>query len=209
MKNEHIPFELIEQIYRWVEKNVSDTDEEYYHQRKQELAIIHQTINNCKKLSLDTPNELIDKKKALEELLSTPNEDKQIMLKIVEKLEVLIKFIKQNVSNKRNTQNSARRAPPKTLFVGLQTGETIIENTAVNTFLKALEYMGLEKIADFSDIQLHGHPVVSRTKNPNGGQHKEVAGFYIEVHCNTNTKADILRRYAHMLGLNIQVAIQD
>jgi hypothetical protein len=160
-------------------------------------------------LSLDTPKDLIDEEKALEELLSTPNEDKQIMLEIVKKLEALMKYIKQNISNKRNTQNKVQKAPPKTLSVTLQTGETIIENTAVNTFLKTLEYIGLEKIADFSDIQLHGHPVVSRTKNLKGGQLKEVSDFFIEVHCNTNTKADILRRYAQMLGLNIQVAVKD
>lgn len=209
MKNEHIPFELIEQIYHWVEKNVSSTDEEYYHQKKKRLAIIHQTINNLINLSLDTPKDLIDEKKALEELLSTPNEDKQIMLEIAEKLEALVKHIKQHVSNKKNTHKKGQKAPPKTLCVTLQAGETIIENTAVSTFLKTLEYIGLEKIADFSDIQLYGHPVVSRTKNPNGGRLKEVADFFIEVHSNTNTKADILRRYARLSGLNIQVAVQD
>ena len=209
MKNEHIPFELIEQIYRWVEKNVSSTDEKHSQQIKERLAIIHQTIANLKKLSLDIPKDLIDEENTLEKLLSAPNEDKQVMLEIVEKMNDLMKYIKQNVSNKRNTQNKVQKARPKTLCVTLQTGETIIENTAVSTFLKTLEYIGLEKIADFSDIQLHGYPVVSRTKNPNGGQHKKVADFFIEVHCSTNTKADILRRYAHMLGLNIKVAVQD
>jgi hypothetical protein len=209
MKNEHIPFELIDEIHHWVEKNISTNEEEYSHKREKRLAIIHQTINNLKELSCDTPKDLIDEKKALEELLSTPNENKQIMLEIVEKLHALMKYIKQNISNKRNKHNKVQKAPPKVLCVTLETGEIINENTAVNTFLKTLEYIGLEKIADFSDIQLQGHPVVSRTKNLNGRKLKKVSDFFIEVHCGTNKKADILRRYAKMLGLHIQVAVKD
>ena len=68
----------------------------------------------------------------------------------------------------------------------MQTGDTIIENTAVMTF-KTLKHMGLERIADIPDIQLQGHPVVSRT-NLNGRELKKVSDFFIEVHCSTNIK---------------------
>ena len=65
MKNEHIPFELIDEIHHWVEKNISTNEEEYSHKREKRLAIIHQTINNLKELSCDTPKDLIDEKKPL------------------------------------------------------------------------------------------------------------------------------------------------
>jgi hypothetical protein len=207
MKNEHIPFELIEQIYQWVERNLSSANGEHDLQKK--LAIIQQTINNLNKLSLEIPKDLSDQEKALKESLAAPNEDKQIMLEMTEKLQELIRYIKQKVSNKGNTGKKGPKAPPKTLCVTLPTGKTIINNTATMTFLETLKYMRLEKITDFSDIRLHGHPVVSRTKNSNSFELKEVEGFFIEVNCNTTVKADILRRYSHKLGLNIQVAVRD
>lgn len=209
MKNEHIPFELIEQIHSWVEDNLPNTNEEDYKQIKTRLGVIQQTINNLNKLSLDIPRDLFYEEKALKELLTTPSEGKQIMLEIVEKLQELIKYIKQNVLKKRNSENKGHKSPRKTLYITLQNGETIIENTATMTFLKTLEYIGLEKIADNYDVLLLGHPVVSRVKNPNGHSLKRIGDFFIETNSSTNTKADILRRYAHILSMNIQVTVQD
>ena len=209
MKNEHIPFELIEQIHLWIEKNVTTPDEDYDQPRKEKLAIIQQTINNLRKLSLDTPEDLFAEERALKELLSTPSQEKQIMLAIIEKLQELIKYVKQNIPNKGSTPKRGPKAPPKTLCVTLQTGDTIIENTAVMTFLKTLKHMGLERIAEIPDIRLHGHPVVSRIKNSQGYGLKKVEGFFIETHCSTNKKRDILKQYANLLGLHIQVAVHD
>lgn len=90
--------------------------------------------------------------------------------------------------------------------VTLPENETIFDDAAVSTFLKTLQYIGLEKIASLTHITARRHPLVS-TYHPNVGDIKEINGFYIQVNTSTNEKAKILNRYAEELNVNIRVEV--
>lgn len=208
MKNEHIPFELIDQIYLWAERSVSGIEEDYSTE-KERLRVIRQTINNLKKLSVDVPEALLEEESSLEMLVASPSREKQVMQDIVEKLQDLQKYLKKQISKTKSSRNTGVKAPPKVLCVALPNGEVIIENTATLTYVKTLEYIGLENLVDIPDVKLHGYPVVSKTCNPNARQLRKIGDFYIETHCGTQSKVDILRKYIQILGIELEVTVLD
>ncbi len=87
-------------------------------------------------------------------------------------------------------------------------GLVIEEYKATDTFIKILQYIGLEKISQIPELILDGQPLVSSQRNDSaiGGIH-EVDGFFINTHSNTKLKEKQIRRIAKILNINLQVEI--
>lgn len=156
----------------------------------------------------NTKEKLEQEKYDIEQVLSSSLEmiDKANRLKT--KLNLIKNDIQQYVKMMPQIQpvRGGARATPKKLRVTLPGNETIIDDTAVSTFLKTLQYIGLEKTASLTHITARRHPLVS-TYHPNVGEIKEINGFYIQVNTSTHEKAKILKRYAEELNVNIRVEI--
>lgn len=155
-----------------------------------------------------TKERLEQEKYDIEQLLSSSHE----MIDNANRLKIKLNFIKNDIQKYINMMPQVQpvrgrpRATPKKLRVTLPENETIFDDAAVSTFLKTLQYIGLEKIASLTHITARRHPLVS-TYHPNVGDIKEINGFYIQVNTSTNEKAKILNRYAEELNVNIRVEV--
>jgi len=198
MNDQHIPFKHLEQIRDWVDSNrpsLSDAriEEQYREARK--------TIAMLTNMSIPVPDELEVHARKLEDMLSAPDEETEFMNQLANELIALAKDIRFK------WKSHGTKSPPKTLSVTLPDGQKICETTAVNTFVKALIYMGLERCAEYKDIVQYGHPVVSRKENERAGAARNVSGFFVETHSNTSFKAEILKKYAERIGLSMEINV--
>ena len=206
MKNQHIPFELLNDISKWVNKNasVSLADE-----TGAELKKVNKIITDLRSISLEVPKDLLKRHHELEAKVSIPNEDKMMLYELADRLSLLSKEIKRRIEN----PGSGPKAPPKKLSVVLPDGRIICEKKAVDTFVETLRYMDLEKCAAIKDIIQLEHPVVSTVRNQyinrKKGSTKEIDGYFIEIHSSSDYKANLLRDYAQRLKIDIQVHCSD
>ena len=140
----------------------------------------------------------------IEQLFSYSHE----MIDNANRLKTKLNLIKNDIQKYINTMPQIRPGPrpPKRLRVTLPGNETICDGTAVSTFIKTLQYIGLKRAASLTYITARKHPVVS-TYDPAVGDIKEINGFYIQVNTNTNQKANFLKRYAEELNVHIGVEL--
>jgi len=162
MKNHHYPFELLNQVDNWIEKNKpkpSSQQEDIRH----ELLKTKKLIKSLQEVGVEAPPELLDKRKTLDNTLSSfiEIEDMQILSDLKERLQELSKKLDQIL---RQPSVSVKTAP-KRLRVKFGDGTVIFESTAVETFLRSLQHMGLERCAQCDDIIQLGHPVVAIRPN--------------------------------------------
>ena len=207
MKNQHIPFELLEDIRAWVNKNAPTS---FANDAKAELKKIVELIDGLRSVSLEIPEELLKKRQELEREVNTPNEDQLVLSDLAKKLSSLAKEIKGHI---KRAPSHGIKAPSKTLKVTLPDGRIICEKKAVDTFIETLRHMGLDKCADIEEVRHLGHPVVSTVRNKyinrKPGNIREVDGYFIETKTNTSRKAKQIKDYARALGININVHYDD
>ena len=207
MKNQDIPFELLEDIRAWVNENVSAS---LASDAASELNKVAKIIDDLRNMSLEVPEALLTRREQLEAIVNMPNEDKQMLYDLADKLSSLAKDIKKLT---RKPGGGGTKAPPKTLSVTLPDGRIICENKAVDTFIETLRYMGLDKCSEIKNVTHLGHPVVSTVPNQyinrKPGNIKEIDGYFVETKTNTDRKAKQLRDYAQTLGIDIQVHSTD
>ena len=204
MRNQHLPFELLEQIRFWVRKNIVNLTKgnEIEELKKIENLIAYyerRMLSNSDKFFKD----LLKKQHELESIISVPNEDKIVFLELAEELSSLSKYIQRQIKPLGRT-----KAPSKRLRVILPDGEEICERKAVDTYIRVLQYMGLDRVAGVGII-LQKHPAVSTQRDVRSGNQKFVDGFYVEVKTSTEYKAKLLQKYAEELGINIQIEVID
>lgn len=97
-----------------------------------------------------------------------------------------------------------------TSFEVVLDGERISEKTAIGTFLKVIEKVGIEKVAQLG-LQVSGNPIISREKlaedTPGGygGSQKYINGYWFVTKFNNPTKRKFLMEIKEKLGVNIVV----
>jgi hypothetical protein len=208
MKNQHLPFEHLEQIRDWVDSNypLSNNAHTETERRYREAT---QAIATLRNMSMPVPNELVARAHELEEMLRVPDEETEIFNHLANEL---IALAKHNQSKQPRSQyrqpGSKTKAPPKTLTVTLPDGQTICERKAIDTYVNALRYMDLDKCAKIEEVVQLGHPVVSRTRNERARAVREIDGYYIETHSNTPRKAEILKQYADRLDVPVEIEVE-
>ena len=97
-----------------------------------------------------------------------------------------------------------------TSFEVVLDGERISEKTAIGKFLKVIEKVGIEKVAQLG-LQVSGNPIISRDKlaedTPGGygGSQKYINGYWFVTKFNNPTKRKFLMEIKEKLGVNIVV----
>ena len=97
-----------------------------------------------------------------------------------------------------------------TSFEVVLDGERISEKTAIGKFLKVIEMVGIEKVAQLG-LQVSGNPIISRDKlaedTPGGygGSQKYINGYWFVTKFNNPTKRKFLMEIKEKLGVNIVV----
>ena len=226
----------LEEVHQWVTENmvVPNTVQEdaYSSQRletvtreleeaKKEEKNTNKLISTYRSTGRDVPKDIKDensswkniKKKLeqekyeIEQLFSSSHE----MIDNANRLKTKLILIKNDIQKYINTMPQirpigVRPATPTKLKVTLPGNEEICDGTAVSTFLKTMQYIGLEKAASLTHITARRHPLVS-TYDPDVGEIREINGFYIQVNTSTLQKANFLKRYAEELNVDIHVEI--
>lgn len=90
-------------------------------------------------------------------------------------------------------------------------GTKCLENTAVKTFVQAIEHIGIERVLQlqeqYNDIKINKIPLIGTEKHPTYHQQKLSNGMYLIVHCDNRNKGRMLERidkYLH-IGLTVNV----
>jgi signal recognition particle subunit SEC65 len=226
----------LEEVHQWVTENmvVPNTVQEdaYSSQRletvtreleeaKKEEKNTNKLISTYRSTGRDVPKDIKDEnsswknikkeleqeKYEIEQLFSSSHE----MIDNANRLKTKLNLIKNDIQKYINTMPQirpvgGRPATPKKLKVTLPGNEAICDGTAVSTFLKTMQYIGLEKAASLKHITARRHPLVS-TYDPDVGEIREINGFYIQVNTSTLQKANFLKRYAEELNVDIHVEI--
>lgn len=97
-----------------------------------------------------------------------------------------------------------------TSFEVVLDGERISEKTAIGKFLKVIEKVGIERVAQLG-LQVSGNPIISRDKlaedTPGGygGSQKYINGYWFVTKFNNPTKRKFLMEIKEKLGVNIVV----
>ena len=97
-----------------------------------------------------------------------------------------------------------------TAFEVVLDGERISEKTAIGKFLKVIEKVGIERVAQLG-LQVSGNPIISRDKlaedTPGGygGSQKYINGYWFVTKFNNPTKRKFLMEIKEKLGVNIVV----
>jgi len=198
------PFEAVSQLKSWIEKVISNLDQDNLQKEKERYRVVITTINNIKNLGMSVPDDLVLEKEKIEEIIQTED----VLKDLQHDLSLLATSIKQSLPKKSKARTqSGKKAARKILSVTFPDGVTFCENNATNTFLRSLEHIGLDKIADLEQIRSHGYPLVSKQKNIAANSLKMINGYYIETNSNTEQKAKELRLVAKQLQIDIKINV--
>lgn len=102
-----------------------------------------------------------------------------------------------------------RKSKKTNLVVKFADGTIIQNSTARDTFVKALETMGIDKVKHLG-IMTCGDPLVSdhlSQKPKYAAQQASCKGFYVFTYTSTEKKKELLEKIAQRLGFRIQAII--
>ena len=121
----------------------------------------------------------------------------------------LIPRIQESVEHLQGILRSEPPAPPclnVPLVVCMQNGETIAESTGIDTFIKAIEMLGIERVKalDIIAVQNRNLPLISDYEDPEHRQ-KWGSGYYIAMRNTTQQKKKWLDEIANRLGVEMTV----
>ena len=101
--------------------------------------------------------------------------------------------------------SSSNKSSKTILVIKFKDGTILFESKANETFAKALEKFGLDRVAALK-IRVNNFDLVSKTKSENYSQ-TEVDGYFIMTHSSTEAKRDKLVEIAAKLKYEISVDI--
>ena len=140
-------------------------------------------------------------------MISTSDE-KAKLATLSKELTSLAKDINRQLRGTRSPRTArSEKASPKILRVTLPDGTVICENKTVDTFLKTLQYIGLERVSKLQSIISQGHPLVSTEKYESVKYFRELDGYFIGMRSGTDTKARFIQRIARELHIKITVEV--
>ena len=197
--------ELIRQLRTWVDKTLSSLTDIPLAEARVRYRKVTNVMAQINDLHMPIPEDIRAEKETLEELISMSSE-RDKLVSLAKELSSLARDINHRL---RGTQSSVTplggKAPPKILRVTFSDGKVICERTASSTFIRTLQHIGLERVAELRSIRRYGHPIVSNRRNESGGMIHEVDGFYVETRTATKDKATLLERIEQELGIGISV----
>jgi hypothetical protein len=201
-------YRLLQRLRDWVNDSL---DEALNQQNKvsddlrKKYTDLLKTIRILESQSLDIPREVRERRLSYENALSNEGEEIKNILDMSKDILSLSKEIKYRIKKANKLKHGTKRGPSTKLKVRFENGPLIQETTASKTFIEALDYMGLEKVADLRII-CRKQPLVSK-EEPVGDPKKTVNGYDITLKNSTKNKADYLEQIAKELGYDIIVDI--
>lgn len=206
--NTHDPMEAVAFLKLWIEESFATLNDTTLDVAKERYRIVLEIIDRYDKPQIPVPEEIQQERKRLVKILETSNEERRQLAALAEELSTLSKETRRWLSKTQHRRKaSSKKSPPTKLKVTFPDGTIFYEEKAVNTFVKTLQYIGLEQISQLSSIRMSGRPLVSTEMDNPGRQVRKIDGYFVETHSNTREKARILKHIARTLDINMSVTI--
>ncbi len=198
------PIKTVHQLRDWVEESISSTNAGSLAEAKARYIKITKVINQLQGLGISIPEDITSERRAIEEFIDASGETR-ILTSLANELSSLAKGIDRHLK-----RHKGGKANPQKLRVKFPDGTVIFENKAVDTFIKSLQCIGLQRVSLLTSVKSHGgHPIVSREKNRLAGNLREIDGYFIETKSSTQHKARQIRDIARALNVDISVGCVD
>jgi hypothetical protein len=211
------PLELIRMLKEWINENASFLQLNDQTELKERYKIVLEISAGYDKLGMLTPDSIEEERQSLEEALDAPARAQSFLQNLSAELTGLNNQINEVYKNLRSSSTAPvrtrepgeRKAPPLKLRVTFEDGTVFFEQTATETFVQSLEYIGLESIAQQTEIVQKGHSIVMKHFDSLLHGIREHKGYYIQTHSGTEMKGKHLERLAQKFGLKIFVEVVD
>ena len=205
------PLETVKQLRVWVDRSLSSlrTDTVRKGTAQKRYRVILGIIDQLESLNIPISDDIIFEKEALEEMLSVPSEREKLD-SLSQNLSHLAKEINIQLRGERRTSGTKRvKGPAKRLRVRFPDGTIISEGKATETFIRSIQYMGLERVAGLPSIRAQGHSLVSTSNDGLSNTTRELDGHFIETKLSTKDKARYIQRIADALRIDVAVEVID
>lgn len=197
------PIKAVRQLRGWVEESLSSLETVPLAEAKARLREITRVMDQLKKLDISISEEIIREKRHLDRLIGISGEREKLP-SLAKELSSLARDIRVGLKGQKEPGG---RSPAKKLRVTFPDGTVVFDNKAVETFLKSIEYIGLDRVSKLQSPTRFGHPIVSPQRNENAMQVRELDGYFIETHSDTKQKARWIREIARTLRIAIEVEL--
>ncbi|NJO82756.1 MAG: hypothetical protein HC828_07970 [Blastochloris sp.] len=97
------------------------------------------------------------------------------------------------------------RGPRMGLRVIFPNGKTLRDSVAAQTFLKAIEEMGVDRVKALN-LKVNNHPLISYQENDRYNQH-QLNGYYVMTHSSTDQKKRLLEEMARRLNIKMKIEV--
>ena len=202
------PFAVVDQLKEWIEQKFSSLNTDALVEAKSRYRTIVEIIDKYNKLNMPVSEDIQTEKVNLEHLIDAPIEDKRRLNSLAVALLSLSKDIKYRLQKMRSRKVTiGTKAPPMKLRITFSDGTVIFEKNATETFIKSLQYIGLQKISELKSITISGYPLVSIYENKYSRQVRNLDGYFIETHSSTKQKAHFLDSIGNLLHVDILIDI--
>jgi len=202
--SQYDPREAVSELKNWIGSKISTLDGSDLSEAKERYRSVLEVLNGSRILGIDVSSDLLLEKNRLESRIQI----EELLRELQQDLSLLALNLKKALpNNPGNRIPAGKKGPRKSLTVTFRDGTSIREDIVANTFIRSLQYIGLERLSGLRQFIAHGHPLVSTQQNPNAYSQKLVDGFYIETHSGTQEKARLLRAIAKELGVDMKVVI--
>lgn len=203
------PLDSIRQLRAWVGKTLSSMNEVPLAEARARYREIGKVVDKLERLRIPVSEEIRSERESLEALIRVSNE-REKLASLSKELLSLARDINHQLRTVRGPGTSpGGKAPSKILRVTFSDGVVVFERTATATFIRCLQHVGLERIAELRSIRSHGHPLVSTRRNESGSSVHEVDGYFIETHSGTKRKAVQLQHISRALDIGMKVETLD
>ena len=116
----------------------------------------------------------------------------------------------QEEFNNNNVEEDRQRTKSKNIYVILPNGNKIMRKNAIETFVSALQYIGLDRVSTYKERLFSGYPLVCKEKR--GGDYKwqkEVDGWYVYTYMSNETKIQLLKSLSDAFNLSLTIKYED
>ena len=201
------PQDLVRQLRAWVDRTLAAMNEVPLAEARARYREVLKVMDQLKRLHIPVSDDIQSEKQSLEKWLSVSNEREKLTSVSKELLALSREINKQLRNTKEPGKPRGERASPRKLVVGFPEGLVVHERNATETFIRTLQTIGLERVAELTFIRCAGFPIVSSRRNETGGFIHEVDGYYIETNSSTKAKAEQLQLVNRALDIGMKIEV--
>ncbi len=208
--NSFDPFEALNRLKACIEERLFSLENSVSTDTKSRYRKIHKIINQSNELNIPISDEIRSEEANLVKMLDLPNEGKKELEVLKGEFTSLAIKIKHRLKNMhKKTTVYGPKALCKKLRVTFSDGTVFFEARATDTFIKVLQYIGLQRLSELEEITISGYPLISTQKNELGRQVHQVEGYFVEAHSSTEHKATLIRKIAIKLNIDLLIEVLD